>query len=121
MAVITGKHEWIAKGVLKSTWLAVLASSTGTALAAPNLPDKTVQVFGSFFGVTITLEGSNDAGTTWFTLNDTRGEGNALTFTSADGRMVNENPELIRVSTGSGDSGGTTSVAIIITSSSGRR
>ena len=111
----TGKrtHKWTAGPV-------TTANPTTSTLSASRLSDKTVQVFGTFgAGATLTIQGSNDGGTTWFSCNDSRGEGNPLDFTTAggaDGRAINENPDMLRGSLAGGD--GTTSLTIIITSSS---
>jgi hypothetical protein len=61
------------------------------------LPDKTVQVLGTFTTAQIVIEGSNNTATgPYHTLNDSRGEGNALAFTAADTRVILENPKFVR-------------------------
>lgn len=69
--------------------------------------DKTVQVFGTFAGATLTIEGSNDPrvvtdadNAEWFTLSDPQGL--PLTFTSAKGEVILESPRYIRPSVSSG-------------------
>lgn len=120
MATVAGTGAWIGKGVHKETWTPLLNGDQGTSLSAPNLPDKTIQVKGTFgVGGSVQIEGSNDGGTTWHILNDTRGETTgALTFTAADTRQLLENPELIRPNVTAGD--GTTSLTVLIVSSSTR-
>lgn len=120
MATTTGTGAWISKGVHKQTWSAIPNGNQGSSLSAPNLPDKTVQVKGTFgAGGSVQIEGSNDGGTTWHVLNDTRGETTgAMTFTGADTRQLLENPELIRPNVTAGD--GTTALTVIIVSSSTR-
>jgi len=101
VAVVLATESWIQKGVYRVFWDGLAAGDSGSGVAVAALADKTVQVLGTFGGTTITIEGSNDGGTTWNTLNDTRGEGNGLSITSADTRQVLENPRLIRpLSTG---------------------
>jgi len=48
----------------------------------------------NYDGGTITIEGSNDGGTTFNTLNDP--QGNPLTFTADKSEQLLENPEQIR-------------------------
>jgi hypothetical protein len=117
-----GVSVWKSRGVLETTWsgLGITAGATsGAALDAPALPDKTVQVKGTFAGGTVVIEGSNDGGTTYHTLNDSRGEGNALSLTTADTRTILENPGLIRprLTTASG----ATSITVVVYSQSTRR
>lgn len=79
----------------------------------------TVQVKGTFgVGGSVSIEGSNDGGTTWVTLFDNRGAGAALTFTAAGLRSVNDRPLQMRPNVTAGD--GTTALTIIINGSSGR-
>lgn len=101
------------KGVVNVTWSSLANGDDGRAEDLTRFPDKTVQVKGTFgAGGTIILEGSNDGGTTYHTLNDSRGEGNALSFTAADMRIILENASLIRPRVTAGD--GTTSLTVII-------
>jgi hypothetical protein len=82
-----------AKGSLElyRTATALAAGDSTTALKVPGLNDKTVQVFGSTIG-TITIEGTLEpTAVNWFGMNDSRGEGNPLVFTIADGRTALEN------------------------------
>jgi len=99
MATIAVDHKFIAKGVMKSSWGAqTVTTDTVPALDAPTYPEKSVQVIGTYDGATITIQGSNDAGTTYDTLNDSRGVGNAMTFTSGSGgvKTLLENPQLVK-------------------------
>lgn len=120
MATIAATGQWIGKGVHKWTATPLANGDQSTALTAPNLPDKTVQVTGTFgVGGSVQIEGSNDGGTTWHILNDTRGETTgAMTFTAADTRQLLENPERIRANVTAGD--GTTALTVRIVSSSSR-
>lgn len=113
MATISPVGEWLSKGVFKTTWETLASGDTVNPESVSRLPDKTIQVFGTFDSATITIQGSNDAGTTYVTLNDP--QGNALTFTANKIETILENPELIRP-TASGGSG-STDVDIIMISS----
>lgn len=107
MATASGVGVWVAKGVYRHTWTLTGTVTNGRPACMPTLPDKTVHVRGTFGGtgtVSLTMFGSNVgpsgaaaalATSSAFALNDSRGEGNALTFTAVDGRQVNENPNLI--------------------------
>ena len=94
----------LSKGCYKVAWCglgtesgAACCASNGSAVIIPaGFNSVTIQVLGTFAGATIAIEGSNDGGTTYAQLNDTRGEGNALTFTSADLRQLAEIPQQIR-------------------------
>ena len=114
MATVQGTGKWIHKSVHKETWTPLLNGDSGSAYSAASLSDKSVQVFGTFgAGGTLIIEGSNDSGTTWATINDTRGETTgALSFTGADLRQILENCEMVRPRVTAGD--GTTSLTCII-------
>lgn len=100
-------------GVAKVEWTGLLNGDTGRGEDMTRFADRTVQVKGTFgVGGSINIEGSNDGGTTWAILNDSRGEGNALTLTAADMRTVLENPGLIRPNVTAGD--GSTSLTVTI-------
>lgn len=115
MAITSGTGVWINNRVHKQTWAAIPNGNQGSALSNPGLNDKTVQILGTFgAGGTVVIEGSNDGGTTWATLNDSRGEGSALSFTAANIVTILENPERIRPNVTSGD--GTTAITVIIVS-----
>ena len=107
----------IAKGAYRVTWsgLGVASSAdSGAAVIIPGRYDSVqIQVLGTFAGATITIEGSNDGGTTWATLNDSRGEGNAMTFTSADLRKLNEASLAIRPTITAGSASDLSVVAVI--------
>ncbi len=119
-AVVTdyaGPHRWIAKGVLKSQWTTVAGATTCLPLDAPHLPDKTVQATGTWGGATLVVQGSAD-NVTYVGLNDSRGEGNAISMSADNIVTIAENPQYIRAVT----SGGTgTSLTVTITSQSTQR
>lgn len=106
---------WAGKGVHKTTWTGLLNADQGAAQSNHNFNDKTVQISGTLgVGGTVSIEGSND-GSTWHILNDSRGEGNALTFTTLDTRTILENPLFIRPNVTAGD--GSTALTVVITES----
>lgn len=82
-----------AKGVIKTTWV-LTGTDDGQPETAPQYPVKSVQVKGTFAGGTVIMEGSNDGGTTYFTLTDP--QGNPLSFTAAGGEAIQENVEKVR-------------------------
>ena len=117
---MTVAHNGIAalcKGAYRVTWsgLGVASSAdSGAGVIVPGRYDSIqIQVLGTFAGATITIEGSNDGGTTWATLNDSRGEGNAMTFTAADLRKLNETPNQIRPTISAGSASNLSVVAIL--------
>jgi len=106
MATATGVGTWLGKGVYKHTWTLTGSVTVGRPATLASLPDKTLQVRGTFGGagtVSLTMFGSNASGPSTgalatsaaFPLNDSRGDSNALTLTAVDGRQINENPNLI--------------------------
>ena len=116
MATTQATGTWTGKRTHKWTCAAIPNGNQSSLHSGSRLSDKTVQVFGTFgVGGSINIEGSNDGGTTWHILNDSRGEGNPLTLTAADTRAINENPDLIRANVTAGD--GTTALTVIIVSS----
>jgi hypothetical protein len=122
MGTVAGTGVAYAKGVHKKTWTSLAGADSGSPLDAPHMPDKTVQVIGTAWdGATLVIEGSNDGGTTWTTLNDV--EGNALSWTVGASHLaaIQENPLLIRPSTTGGDDTTGTDLTVIITSRSANR
>jgi hypothetical protein len=87
---------------------------TGQWVALPFHTDYTVEVVGTFgAGGSVQLEGSNDvvnSPSVQTILNDARGKGNPLVFTSADIRTVLDCPTQIRPNCTAGD--GTTSLIV---------
>lgn len=101
MATVSGTGTWLSRGVYKHSWTLTSTASTGRPATLASLPDKTMSVRGTFAGCTVALIGSNQSATvaqaslTTQSLNDSRGEGNALSFTAANVVTVVENPNLI--------------------------
>jgi hypothetical protein len=95
-------------------WVGFAASGdVGTAVTLPTFPDRTMQVLGSFTGsLEITLQGSLDGGTTWFTLTDP--QGNAIVKTAAAGEAVTELVPLIRPRATAGSGGGAADVYLFL-------
>lgn len=93
MASVASTGQASALAEVNTVAWALGAGDTGKAVSMANFPDKTVQVTGTFGSVT--LRGSNKAAPDdtvsgdWFNLTDL--QGNALTFTSAGGKLIAEN------------------------------
>ncbi len=68
--------------VRRVRWTGLLNGDDGTPVEMSGWPDRSVQILGTFgSGGSVTLQGSNDGGTTWAALTDP--QGNAITKTSA--------------------------------------
>lgn len=97
--------------VLRVKWLAIPNGDQGRAVSLSNYQDRSVQVSGTFgAGGSVTIQGSNDGGTTWSPLTDPLGV--TLTFTAAGIKQVSELPYEIRPSVTAGD--GTTAINVWI-------
>ena len=82
--------------VLTYLWEAIIAGSLdGAPIALPDHADRSVQVVGTFDDATLTMQGSNDGGTTWATLTDP--QGNDIAFVNAAGlKQITEFSGLVR-------------------------
>lgn len=82
--------------VMRVSWSGFAASGdVGTEVDMPSYPDRSVQVTGNLgTGGEITIEGSNDGGTTWATLTDP--QGNSLVFSSLKVEAITELVHKIR-------------------------
>ena len=90
MATRNAVVSYPSKGVVKVQWTGLLNTDVGDAQDLSRYPDITVQASGIFgVGGTVSLQGTND-GSNFNILNDSRGEGNAMTFTAADQRQLSE-------------------------------
>ena len=107
MATITGSGSVGPNSYFKHEWTLGNADD-GAPIARGDLSDKTVQVWGTFGGATVVIEGSMD-GTTWATLKSPLDA--ALSFTAAGLAAILENPEFIRPRS-SGGTGTAVKVAI---------
>ena len=74
--------------------------------------DRSVQVEGTFAGASVVIEGSNDGGAHYHTLTDPLG--NALSFTSAAIKQVQEVVQLLRPRS-SGGSGAALVISLVAT------
>lgn len=83
-------------GIRSVAWDAMATGDDGTPVEMPDMPDRSIQVTGTFSGSTVTIQGSNDASspTNWFTL--TAPSGLPLTFTAAGLSQVLEITNFVR-------------------------
>lgn len=108
MATVTANTATVSKDVVLITWSGLTGTAdVGNAEQLARFNDKTVTATGTFGG-TVTMQGSND-GSNWFTLTDQNAQ--SLTFTSAGGGLIAENPRYVRPAVTAGT---ITSVTIII-------
>lgn len=112
MATIAQSVTIPERGVVKAKWETLTTTNAdGAPFTTSRYSDKSVQVLGTFgAGGTLLIEGSNDGGTTWATLNDANG--NALSFGAAKIEQILENVEKIRPRVSAGD--GTTDLDVYI-------
>lgn len=106
MAVTTNQANLTA-GKFKASATGFAASGdTSAGLWLPSgLTSLSVQAVGTFAGaISIAIEGSNDGGTTWKALDETRTPG-AVAFTAADLVSLLELPEVVRANATAGTGG----------------
>lgn len=118
MAEVVGRYKWLGRGILEITWPNLANGDTGSPLTFTRLADKTVTARGTFgVGGSVTMKGTDAADGTattgWDALNDSRGEGNAMTFTARDTKTLLENPGKMAPHVTAGD--GTTSLTVVVT------
>lgn len=95
----------------KVSWTPLANGDSGSAVDLNDYRDRSVQVLGTFGASgSVTLQGSNDGGTTWATLTDQGG--NNLTFTAAGIKHVQQLTEYIRPIVTAGD--GTTALTVYV-------
>lgn len=78
-------------------WVGLATGDDGAPVDWSAHADRSVQVFGTFGGATVTMQGSNDAGpvpTNWNTLTDLNG--NAIAFTAAGMEQIAESTCWVR-------------------------
>lgn len=93
---------WQSKGVHKTTWTGLLNGDDGAPQTGAQLPNKTVQVLGTFgVGGTIVIQASNDGGTTWHTAQDL--QGNNVSFTAAGTKTIGTVADKLRPAVTGGD------------------
>ena len=94
-------------------WDNLKNGDTGQPVSFPGAADYTIQVFGAFgTGGTVVMEGTCEkvaAGATFFALKDP--QGNAMTYTTADGEMVSQVVMHLRPRISAGD--GSTDLTVI--------
>jgi hypothetical protein len=96
---------------LRVVWGPLANGDSGDGVTLAVWQDRTVQVVGTFGAAgSVTLQGSNDGGTTWATLTDPQGA--ALTFTATGLRQILELPHMIRPAVTAGD--GTTALNVYV-------
>ena len=100
--------------VLKYTFAALTTTNTvGASVESVQWADRSVQILGTFgTNGSVTIQGSNDGGTTWAALTDP--QGNAITKTAAAIEQVSEITGHIRPTVTAGD--GDTSLTVVIIS-----
>ena len=87
--------------VRKIVWTLTQADSEGAPIKFNAFRDRCIQFSGTFDSGTVVLQGSNNGGTNWHTLNEP--DTTAISATAAAMFQVMESPELVRVScTGEG-------------------
>lgn len=103
-------------GVLLVHWSGLLNGDDGDWITVPEHSDIAVQVFGTLgAGGSLSFQGTNEIVATPLNpaiLNDTRGEGNPMTFTTADLRQCLEAAYRVRPIVTAGD--GTTTLTCAV-------
>ncbi len=105
-------------GVTKVTWANLLDNDTGSPVNLGRYADKTVGVIVNVAGTgdAVTMEGSQDGGTTWGELHDPQGgllSAVLVGSTISDLEVISESPLSIRPSVPAGDS--LTDLTVIVT------
>ena len=101
------KSETPGSGYMHS-WLLTAADGDGDPGSNVGNADRTVHISGTFNGAAVTLQGSNNQGTSWATLHDTAG--NEIIASTDLIAAISENPLHIRPSLSGGD--GSTAVNV---------
>ncbi len=98
-------------GVFVASWTGLLNGDTGVGIGMGKFPDKTVQAVGPFGTAgAVTIEGSNDGGTTWGVLHDPQGVDISIGDTQPI--VIAESPLLMRPDVTAGD--GATNIKVYI-------
>ena len=96
MATVNPTIRFIGNDTVVFTWVLTNVDNDG-APVGPNhadYADRAVQMFGTFGGAAVAIQGSNDDGTTWFTVDDPQGVD--LSLSAAGGKAVSEITERMR-------------------------
>ncbi len=107
MATINPTGSWIERGVHKTTWAGLTASSdTVGAQNGAGLPDKTIFITGTMNSAVVTIKGSNNTATGPYAPLVVP-QGNSIAFTATTQvEVILENPQYIKPFV-SGATGGT--------------
>ncbi len=96
------------RSIIKHAVTGLLNGDDSAPIRSPQFADRSVQITGTLgAGGTVLIEGSNDGGTTWHTLNDPQGV--ALSINALKVKQVGEVTELLRARVSAGD--GTTNLS----------
>jgi hypothetical protein len=108
----------IERSVQLVRWLAIPNGDDGAGVLFTPFADRSVQITGTFgAGGSVSIEGSNDGGTTWTVLKDPLGA--ALTFTATGLRNVGDIAHRVRPRVTAGD--GTTALNVNLVMRAGFR
>lgn len=89
-------------GFFKYLWETMTEGDVGNGIQVARFPDMSIMIIGSYGGTTITIEGSNDNGTTWVTLTEADGT-TAMSYSTGNQlKAILENTELVRPQTTGG-------------------
>lgn len=95
---VADNERWVVRYV----WQGLLNGDDGEPIKLAVFADRSVQVIGTFgTGGSLSIEGSNDGGTTWATLKDPFAAN--ITFTAAGLKTVGDLPYQIRPHVTAGD------------------
>ena len=98
----SGPQDGSVKRILWETLTTTNRTGTPIPPKDAQYADRSVQVIGTFgAAATLTMQGSNDGGTTWATLTDP--QGNAIAFTAAGIEQITELTQLMRPNLTNGD------------------
>ncbi len=107
MTTVTNSYP--ERGVAATRWSGMAGAETGAAGGSARWRQKSIQVFGTFGGATVVLQGSND-GTNWAGL--TKDGTAAVSFTAAGIATVWEDTLYVRPVT-SGGAGSSIDVIVV--------
>lgn len=100
MATITATETSLKRGAAVHFWNTTTEADTFDKVYVGDAADLSVQIIGTFGGATVIVQGSNDDGTTWATLNDLGGT--AISKTAAALAGIRERVKHIRLSASGG-------------------
>lgn len=109
MATRQPSVAWPQGNVISANWSGLLQGDDGGYVQWLQYADRSVQVYGTFGGATVEIEGSNDA-TNWVGLTDP--QGNALSISAAKIEQIMEACLYIRPRISGGN--GTTNLGVCL-------